>query len=319
MFRKTLLVLALICSVVLAQSADVQKMSDEKLRSKLETIIIPKVKFENSNIQTILDYLTKQGEMLDPEKTGIPLILKPDTKDIKWSIAVNLSNISFGKALDQVCKQMAWQWTVENGAVVISRKKMYLIDTVLYEGTAANDYGKKLLDLIYLLPKISDLKKAAGKDEVIVAAPRLIVTVGDDACVSMVTDIPYFEKNKNGTFSLKKTCTEIDYNSRGVKVRNLSADRELSPGIRTLFTVNDTEKPDFVTVDYLICIAVMQSRKKIEGTELKAGKPVMDVSQINGKLTLELGKWSFGDKQVTFAHTGEKPIKTSMLIKVCLY
>ena len=183
---------------VLAQAVDGQKLSDEKLKSKLEKIIIPEVKFEKSDIQTVLDQLRKQGKMLDPEKKGIPLVLAPLIREY-WTITIDLKNISFDKVLDQICDKSCGKWTIENGAVVISQKNMYTVSTVINYSKASNDQEKKLLDLINKLPNASnsDITTAAGKENIL-STPRIAGMVGQRLGIYMVRTQSYMEETKNG-------------------------------------------------------------------------------------------------------------------------
>ncbi len=301
---------------VLAQAVDGQKLSDEKLKSKLEKIIIPEVKFEKSDIQTVLDQLRKQGKMLDPEKKGIPLVLAPLIREY-WTITIDLKNISFDKVLDQICDKSCGKWTIENGAVVISQKNMYTVSTVINYSKASNDQEKKLLDLINKLPNASnsDITTAAGKENIL-STPRIAGMVGQRLGIYMVRTQSYMEETKNGEIVWKKTSDEAVLNPQETKVNELNDGRKLSPGLRILMTVNNTAKLNYVTMNYLICMTVIKECKIIP--EKKMRDMIIETSQTNGTMPLELDKWSLVDKQVECISGGEQ-IKVSMLVKVNLY
>ena len=187
---------------------------------------------------------------------------------------------------------------------------------MLYVETAANNYGKNLLDLINKQPQASDsdIRTAAGKDGVI-SAPRATLFVGTETRMYMsYGDIQYFEETGNGRFALKTTIGDTNFNWQGITVKPGS---ELSPGIRLSMMVNDTGKANFVTVNYLLGITTFKERKKIPETELDVGRPVMMTAQTDETRTLELDKWLFSGKQLTFIYNNGNPVKTGMLLKVC--
>lgn len=313
-----MVVLILVVTAVsgLAQAVDGPKLSDEKLKSKLEKIIIPEVKFEKSDIQTVLDYLRKQSEMLDPEKKGVPLVLAPLTRE-HWTVTIDSRNISFGKALDQICGKSWGKWTIENGTVVISQKNLYVVSTVIYYPKASNDNGKKLLDLINKMPNASrsDITDAAGKENVL-SSPRISAGSDQRMEIHMVRDISYQEETKDGGFVWKKTSSSVELNLQETRINDLKDGRKLSPGIRILMTVYDTAKSNYVTMNYLLCMTVVKDCKIIPGTQRR--NMVIETFQTNGSMTLELDKWSLVDKQVECVSGGEQ-IKISMLVKINLY
>lgn len=226
-----------------------------------------------------------------------------------------LMRTAFAVLMLAVITETGLAQTAADKTVVISQKKMYAIRSVLFgEAAEANDAGRKLLDLVNRLPDDSDIKAAAGKDQVI-GSVRITVSAGIGGIIYIGKDASYFEKAEDGTFVLKKTTNDISYDLQGIKLNNPVA--ELSPGVRVFMIVNDTEKKDYVKVEYMFSVTGIKGRAKIPGVgkELDVGKPILVSFQTNGAMTLELGKWSVIDKQVECSVSG-KLVKVSMLVKI---
>lgn len=318
--RKSIWMVVLILAVTavsgLAQAVDRPKLSDEKLKIKLEKIIIPEVKFEKSDIRAALDYLRKQGEMLDTEKTGVSLTVNVPDIIKYWTVTVNERNIPLGRALDLVCRQFGGKWTVENGAVVVSQKKMYTVSAAIYN--ASGDFGRKLADLISKSPDApySEIAAVIGKDNFF-SCPRITGFVNQKLCIYMVRTLPYVEETKDGKYIEKKTSDEVEFNQRGTGINDSKDGCKLSPGLRVIITLNDMEKINYITVEYLLCTTVAKEYKAIPGR--KTGCLMkQETFQTCGSIPLELNKWSFMDKHLEYTADG-KPMEISVLVKVNEY
>ena len=105
-----------------AESAD--------LRAKLKSIVIPKLEFEAATISQAVAFLRKRSQELDPDGTGVNIILqlapagaaadKARAATPERTITLSLERMPLGEVLRYVCLQANLQYHVDREAVVIA-------------------------------------------------------------------------------------------------------------------------------------------------------------------------------------------------------
>ena len=71
--------------------------SSASLSQKLDSIIIPQIQFHDASINTVIQYLSAQGKLRDPDRKGVNIVLMD--KENKSRIYMSVRNISLRKAL----------------------------------------------------------------------------------------------------------------------------------------------------------------------------------------------------------------------------
>jgi beta-lactamase regulating signal transducer with metallopeptidase domain len=85
---------------------------------KAKAIIIPKIELREATLAEALDFLRMKAKELDPEKTGVNLVLEPGaTSDAK--ITVSLVNIPLLEALHYVASLANFEYQVQPNAIVV--------------------------------------------------------------------------------------------------------------------------------------------------------------------------------------------------------
>lgn len=94
------------------------------LQNKLNTVMIPKIDFENVTIDEALDYLRVRFTEFDPDKKHLNLVLvKPLGKEVPEIAELRLNNVSTAMYLKQICEATNLEYTVDDAAVILTPKK----------------------------------------------------------------------------------------------------------------------------------------------------------------------------------------------------
>jgi general secretion pathway protein D len=92
------------------------------LSDKLDSIIIPKIDFNDSSIRDALDFIKRKAYQLDttePKGINIVLKIKPDSAEASSQITLGLTDVPLRAALDYVARAANLKIKVEPHAVVI--------------------------------------------------------------------------------------------------------------------------------------------------------------------------------------------------------
>ena len=92
------------------------------LSDKLDSIIIPKIDFNDSSIRDALEFIKRKAHLLDtsePKGINIVLKIKPDSPEASSQITLGLSDVPLRAALDYVARAANLKIKVEPHAVVI--------------------------------------------------------------------------------------------------------------------------------------------------------------------------------------------------------
>jgi len=114
----------------------------------------------------------------------------------------------------------------------------------------------------------------SAKGVKVLAAPRLAVTVGRKAFLSLKSPrkVEYFERQKNGLFALKHEMVET--------------------GVSIEATVHEEKDGNVRLKPLTVSVAAIKGREHVEGVSLPVGKPVLTTTSISTSMLSKLGKSS---------------------------
>jgi len=118
-------VIAALCVILagglscLAESAPARP-SSASLSQKLDSIIIPQVQFHDANIDAVIQYLTAQGKLRDPDRKGVNIVLMD--KENKSRVYMSVRNISLRKALISLAAMADLSLEIEEGRTSVMLK-----------------------------------------------------------------------------------------------------------------------------------------------------------------------------------------------------
>lgn len=99
------------------------KTLNKKVKSKLDRIIINKLEFQETLIPQVVIKLNSLGKELDPEMEGVRILLPlPKKEKTIPSVTLSASDISLGKAIEQLCQVSGFKYKIDLGAVVIYKE-----------------------------------------------------------------------------------------------------------------------------------------------------------------------------------------------------
>ena len=94
--------------------------SGASLSQKLDSIIIPQVQFHDANINDVIQYLTAQGKLRDPDRKGVNIVLMD--KENKSRVYMSVRNISLRKALISLATMADLSLEIEEGRTSVMLK-----------------------------------------------------------------------------------------------------------------------------------------------------------------------------------------------------
>jgi len=88
---------------------------------KLQTIIIPQVRFDDISLPEAIEFLRQKAVALDPDKTGFNVVIHVPKDDpaLQSKVTLSLSNVPVGVALDYTTRMAKLRFKVDAFAVVI--------------------------------------------------------------------------------------------------------------------------------------------------------------------------------------------------------
>lgn len=103
-----------------------KKVYASPLAAKLDSLVIPRVEFEEATVAQVVTFLKKRSQELDPAKEGVNIMLVERSgatdKIADRIVTMNMTNVPLGELLRYVCMATSLQYRVDDYAVVISNK-----------------------------------------------------------------------------------------------------------------------------------------------------------------------------------------------------
>lgn len=92
------------------------------LRGKLETIVLPRISFDEAPIATVIDFLAARAAQLDPDGQGvaITLLTAGSPPPLTVTVTMDFDNIPLGEAIRYLCHGSGLQFRIVPGGVVIA-------------------------------------------------------------------------------------------------------------------------------------------------------------------------------------------------------
>lgn len=120
----------------------ITKQADRSsIASKLNDIIIPRIEFEDTSLNAVVQYLIAESKENDtsPEKTGVPILLQlnPDQISQIPQITISLDDTPIGEIIRYVCQSTGLKYRVEDRAVIISTEITTVMETRFFKVRAS--------------------------------------------------------------------------------------------------------------------------------------------------------------------------------------
>ena len=135
--------------------------SDNKLRAKLQDLIIDKIDFDDATISSVITYLNGKSKLLDPEGTGINFVLRID-KGMENSlerVTMSMDEIPFEAAVKYICLATGLKYRIEKHAVIIGNEDIQELKTEFF--TLKSDIVRTLISNLKI--KKSKFKEASSE------------------------------------------------------------------------------------------------------------------------------------------------------------
>lgn len=99
------------------------------LQAKLDSIVIPRVKFENATLKQAVQYLVKKSVELDittkdPAQRGVNIMLKSPSGTNGTTLSVDLSHTTLGNALKSIAELQGMHLQVEKTSVLLTSPQL---------------------------------------------------------------------------------------------------------------------------------------------------------------------------------------------------
>lgn len=106
-----------------------QPTKKSQLQAKLDSIVIPRVKFENATLQQAVQYLVKKSVELDittkdPAQRGVNIMLKSPSGTNGTTLSVDLSHTTLGNALKSIAELQGMHLQVEKTSVLLTSPQL---------------------------------------------------------------------------------------------------------------------------------------------------------------------------------------------------
>jgi general secretion pathway protein D len=116
----------------------VTKQTDKSsIASKLSDIFIPRIEFDNTSLNSVVQYLITESKENDTsiEKTGVPIMLQLNTDQIAQipTITISLDDMPIGEIIRYICQSTGLKYRVEDRAVIISTDITAVMETKFFK------------------------------------------------------------------------------------------------------------------------------------------------------------------------------------------
>ena len=108
--------------------------SGNKLKAKLQNLIIDKIDFDDATISSVITYLNGKSKLLDSEGIGINFVLRIDkgTESNLERITMSMDEIPFEAAVKYVCLATGLKYRIEKHAVIIGNEAIHELKTEFF-------------------------------------------------------------------------------------------------------------------------------------------------------------------------------------------
>ncbi|OGV18022.1 MAG: hypothetical protein A2X47_07955 [Lentisphaerae bacterium GWF2_38_69] len=104
-----------------------------KMKEKLETLIIPKIDFEEASVSSVITYLSRESKIADPDGKGINIILRlSNTQQEPKPVTLQLDDLPIGEIIRYVCLYSGLKYRIEDDAVIVGDDSIYKMDTKFF-------------------------------------------------------------------------------------------------------------------------------------------------------------------------------------------
>ena len=110
-----------------------------RLLEKLNNIIIDQISFEDTELERAIALLRDKARSLDPEGTGVNLIVKTTTQQPSY-VTLSVSNLPLSAVLDIIADQVGLVYRVEEFAVYIAASEENIEDIITREFRVPPDF-----------------------------------------------------------------------------------------------------------------------------------------------------------------------------------
>ncbi len=110
-----------------------QSNASNSLKDKLETMIIPKIDFEDASISSVITYLNRESKIADTEGKGINIIMRlSNTQPRPKGITLQLDDVPIGEIINYVCKAAGLKYRIEDEAIIIGDNSINEMETKFF-------------------------------------------------------------------------------------------------------------------------------------------------------------------------------------------
>lgn len=89
------------------------------LQDRLKQIVLPSLKFKETPLKDVVDYLKMKSRELDPARQGVNVLARPGEKRLETPITLTLTNVTLGDALHAVADLAGMRMQVQAYAVIL--------------------------------------------------------------------------------------------------------------------------------------------------------------------------------------------------------
>ena len=113
----------------------VSDKKDDRIRDKLQNIIIEKLDFDDATVSSVITYLNRESKRLDElDGAGINIVLRLDnnTEDDLERITMAMDEVPFEVALKYICLATGLRYRIEEHAVIIGNESIEELKTEFF-------------------------------------------------------------------------------------------------------------------------------------------------------------------------------------------
>lgn len=119
-----------VLKVIEAQSENMNNMKE-----KLNSMVIPKVDFEDASVSSVITYLSRESKIADEkEGKGINIILRLSNTQVQpKSVSIQLDDVPIGEVIRYVCLYSGLKYRIEEDAVIIGDDSIDKMETKFFQ------------------------------------------------------------------------------------------------------------------------------------------------------------------------------------------
>ncbi|HPN84842.1 MAG TPA: hypothetical protein PK821_05840, partial [Victivallales bacterium] len=143
-----------------AQELVTKQTDRSSIASKLNDIIIPRIEFDDTSLNSVVQYLSRESQANDTsvDRTGVQIMLNLSSDQVSQipTITMGLDDIPIGEAIRYICQYTGLKFRVEDRAVIISSDITAVMDTRSFKVRATT--------IKTIAPAAETEKKEMGED-----------------------------------------------------------------------------------------------------------------------------------------------------------